>query len=98
MDTRVPRSGRAPHVRRGSYVRTPPRPLLRCLGVPLVTARDRLVAEANGQPARYVTPEELAGPLRCSLRTIYRLAESDPTVPVLRLGRLVRFPRETLAG
>ena len=48
------------------------------------------------EPARYLTPQEVAGWLRCSLKTVYRTAESDPTIPVLRLGKLVRFPRERL--
>jgi excisionase family DNA binding protein len=63
-----------------------------------MTRPARLAPAPDGQAeaARYVTPEELAGWLRCSLKTVYRLAEADPTVPVLRLGRLIRFPRERL--
>jgi excisionase family DNA binding protein len=48
------------------------------------------------EAAKYITPEELAAWLKCSKKSVYRLAEQDPTVPVLRLGRLVRFPRERL--
>jgi excisionase family DNA binding protein len=56
---------------------------------------DRVGADTR-EAARYLTPPEVAGWLRCSLKTVYRTAESDPTMPVLRLGKLVRFPRERL--
>lgn len=47
------------------------------------------------EPA-YLTVEEVAEILRASPKTVYRLAKDDPTMPMLRLGGLVRFPRERL--
>jgi len=44
----------------------------------------------------YLRPEEVAKLLRLSVKSVYRLAAEDPTLPVLRLGRTVRFPRERL--
>ncbi|PYM42239.1 MAG: hypothetical protein DME12_08225 [Candidatus Rokuibacteriota bacterium] len=39
---------------------------------------------------------EVAEVLRVSAPTVYRLAKRDPTLPVLRLPGLMRFPRERL--
>jgi excisionase family DNA binding protein len=47
--------------------------------------------------APYMTAADVARELRCSTKTVYRIASADPTMPVLRLGgKLVRFPRERL--
>jgi excisionase family DNA binding protein len=57
------------------------------------------VATENGHEARlsdYLTADEVAAILRLSPKTIYRLAKSDPTLPMLKLGGAVRFPRERL--
>jgi excisionase family DNA binding protein len=48
--------------------------------------------------AEYITAEDFAARLKCSTKSIYRLANSDPSLPVLRLGKLVRFPRVRLEG
>ncbi len=47
------------------------------------------------EPA-YLTVEEVAAMLRVSRASIYRLAASDDTMPVLRLPGAMRFPRERL--
>lgn len=49
----------------------------------------------NGD-ASYLLPAELAAHLKLSKKTIYRLAAQDPTMPVLRIGGSVRFPRGRL--
>jgi len=51
-----------------------------------------------GSLALYLTAEELGQILRVSAKTVYRMAKTDPSMPMLQLGRLgtVRFPRERL--
>jgi len=45
----------------------------------------------------YLTPAEVAALLRVrSTKTVFRLAARDATLPVLRLGSTVRFPRARL--
>jgi excisionase family DNA binding protein len=46
--------------------------------------------------AAYLTPTEVAEMLQLSAKSIYRLAKADPTMPMLKLGGTVRFPRERL--
>jgi excisionase family DNA binding protein len=42
----------------------------------------------------YLTPGQVADLLQLSAKSIYRLAKADPTMPMLKLGGTVRFPRE----
>ncbi len=44
----------------------------------------------------YLTPAEVAELLRVSEKSVYRWAKTEPTMPVLKLGGSVRFPRERL--
>lgn len=44
----------------------------------------------------YLTAEQVAAWLQVSEKTVYRWAGNDPTMPVLRIGAVVRFPRERL--
>lgn len=44
----------------------------------------------------YLTPEEVARILRVSSKTIYRWSSSDPSMPSLTIGGVVRFPRARL--
>jgi excisionase family DNA binding protein len=44
----------------------------------------------------YLTVPEVARLLRVSVATVYRLVQADPTLPVLRLPGVMRFPRERL--
>jgi excisionase family DNA binding protein len=44
----------------------------------------------------YLTGEQLSKLLQVSVKSISRWASSDPSMPVLRIGRTVRFPRERL--
>ncbi len=53
--------------------------------------QERLVPEAE-----YLTPEQVAAMLQVSPKSIYRWAKIDPTLPMLKLGGTVRFPRERL--
>jgi excisionase family DNA binding protein len=53
--------------------------------------------EPASEPApAYLTLYEVAGLLRVSTRTVERWVRTDPTLPVLRLGGVVRFPRARL--
>ena len=44
----------------------------------------------------YLTPAQVAELLQVSSKTVSRWALEDASMPVLRLGRVVRFPREEL--
>ncbi len=52
-------------------------------------------ASAAPGPA-YLTPDQVAELLQVASKTIYDWARKDPTMPVLRIGHAVRFPRERL--
>jgi excisionase family DNA binding protein len=54
-----------------------------------------LVPTAQSGPA-YLTPDQVAELLVLSTKSVYRLAKADPTMPMLKLGGTVRFPRERL--
>lgn len=58
-------------------------------------AQSEALPGSTPEPA-YMTPRELAGLLRVSEPTEYRWASEDATMPALRLGKTVRFPRERL--
>lgn len=44
----------------------------------------------------YLTPAEVAELLRVSVKSVYRWLGQDPSMPVLKIGGTVRFPRERL--
>jgi excisionase family DNA binding protein len=44
----------------------------------------------------YLLPGEVGTLLRVSPKTVYRLASQDPTMPALKIGGSLRFPRERL--
>lgn len=44
----------------------------------------------------YLTAPQVASLLQVSPKTVYRWADTEPTLPVLRVGGTVRFPRERL--
>ena len=51
---------------------------------------------APPQPA-YLTPAEVAELLRVkNAKSVYRWMKDDPTMPALKIGGTVRFPRERL--
>lgn len=79
----------------GQPVRTGGHPLQGCVLPMSRTARADLSAPDDGAPF-YLRPEEVAELLRLSVKSVYRLAAEDPELPVLKLGRTVRFPRERL--
>jgi excisionase family DNA binding protein len=56
-----------------------------------------IAGSSAGLAPEYLTLQEFADLLRVdSDRTIRRLVRRDPTVPMLRVGRRVLFPRERL--
>ena len=44
----------------------------------------------------YLTAAQVGRLLQVSEKSIYRWAQADPSMPVLRIGGTVRFPRERL--
>ncbi len=62
-------------------------------GPSLVRASDA-AAVPHVRVAAYLTPAEVAAELQISDKTVYRWAAQDATMPVLRIGGVVRFPRE----
>jgi excisionase family DNA binding protein len=52
--------------------------------------------QLTDEPQHYLTAEQLASLLQVSVKSVSRWASSDPSMPVLRIGRTVRFPRERL--
>lgn len=44
----------------------------------------------------YLTPEDVAQLLQVSVKTVSRWTLEDPTMPVLKRGRVVRFERDRL--
>ncbi len=44
----------------------------------------------------YLTGDQVAALLQVSVKSVQRWASTDPSMPVLRIGRTVRFPRERL--
>ena len=49
----------------------------------------------DGQLA-YLSPAQVADLLQVSEKSVYRWAKTDPTMPMLKIGGTVRFPRERL--
>ena len=50
----------------------------------------------TAEPAPYLTALQVADLLQVDEKTVLRWSLQDPTMPVLRRGRVVRFPRERL--
>ena len=46
--------------------------------------------------AVYLTADQVGELLQLSSKTVYRLVKTDPTMPMLKIGGAVRFPRERL--
>ena len=46
--------------------------------------------------AVYLTPDQVAAMLQLSAKSVYRLWKADPTMPMLKIGGSVRFPRDRL--
>jgi excisionase family DNA binding protein len=74
--------------------RTPARPTTHAPGRPVNPTRGTPAPPPHGVAASlYLTAADLARELRVHVSTVYRLAE-DPTMPQLRVGGVIRFPRE----
>lgn len=55
------------------------------------------VAAADKRLAPYLTADQVGKQLlQLSAKSVYRLAKADPTMPMLKIGGTVRFPRERL--
>src|SRR5438128_2020732 len=52
-------------------------------------------ARQSSIPA-YLTADQVGELLQLSAKTVYRLVKADPTMPALKIGGTVRFPRERL--
>ena len=50
----------------------------------------------TAEPAWYLTALQVAELLQVDEKTVLRWSLQDPTMPVLRRGRVIRFPRERL--
>jgi excisionase family DNA binding protein len=57
---------------------------------PNASARDQVKTD---EPI-YITAAELARQVHVDNKTIYRWAQQEPSMPVLRIRGVVRFPRE----
>ena len=60
------------------------------------TATPSQDAEGRKRLAPYLTAAQVGELLQLSAKSIYRLAADDPTMPMLKLGGTIRFPRERL--
>jgi len=60
-----------------------------------MTAEDLGTDVAEEMP-KMLTGDDVAGLLRCSRRTVYRLANAGKIPAPIRLGGLARWPRETV--
>ncbi len=55
-----------------------------------------LVAEPAEVDVVYLTPAQVAAMLQVNIKSLYRWATEDPSMPCLRIGTKVRFPKERL--
>jgi excisionase family DNA binding protein len=46
--------------------------------------------------AEFLKPEEVAELMQVSTKSVYRWANTDPTMPCFRRGSVMRFPRDAL--
>lgn len=53
-------------------------------------------SDAQAALGDYLTVIQVSSWLQVSAKSISRWAQSDPSMPVLRIGRTIRFPRERL--
>jgi excisionase family DNA binding protein len=53
-------------------------------------------ASADKPLVPYLTAGQVAESLQVSIKSVYRWAKNDPTLPALKIGGTVRFPRERL--
>jgi excisionase family DNA binding protein len=54
------------------------------------------MTESEPNTHEYLTIQEVAALLRVTARSIARWVKQDPTMPMLKIGGKVRFPRERL--
>lgn len=62
------------------------------MSVPALPTPD---GRADAGPA-YLTAAQVGRLLQVSEKSVYRWVKADPTLPALRIGGTVRFPRERL--
>jgi excisionase family DNA binding protein len=51
---------------------------------------------AKAAAPAYLTPNQVGAMLQVSDKSVYRWLKDDPTMPALKIGGTVRFPRERL--
>src|SRR3989442_3329270 len=59
-------------------------------------SHESAAAPVAQQERVYLTAAQVAQLLQIHPATVYRMAASDPSMPALKLGGVVRFPRERL--
>jgi excisionase family DNA binding protein len=59
-------------------------------------AAQRVSASPEDGLPIFLTVEQVAAMLQVSTKSILRWVAADPSMPVLRVGRILRFPREQL--
>lgn len=52
--------------------------------------------ESGTSPPAYLTADEVAALLQVSPKTVYRWTRDDLTMPALRIGAVVRYPRDRI--
>jgi excisionase family DNA binding protein len=62
----------------------------------LTVGAERASRNAAVSEPLYLTAEQVADLLQIDPKTVSRWSLEDPSMPVLRRGRVVRFPRERL--
>ena len=50
----------------------------------------------SASTSQYLTPEQVAGRLQVSVKTVYRWAATDASMPATRVGKAVRFRADLL--
>jgi excisionase family DNA binding protein len=65
-------------------------------GIEWVNRLAGLVAEAPEVDVAYLTADQVGELLQASPKSVYRWAKQDPSMPMLRIGATIRFPKERL--
>jgi excisionase family DNA binding protein len=67
------------------------------MGIEMPVVQDRPQNSNEVQVSlEYLTVQEVAECLKVSPKSVFRWAKKDPSMPALRIGGCVRFPRERL--
>src|SRR5687767_3223570 len=69
---------------------------MECPLIPSIAGHSQESGARQVDMAAYLTPADVASMLQVSAKSVYRWAEADPSMPVLRIAGTMRFPRERL--